>query len=76
MNENFDTRRSISKINDENLEMVKISRSLGASAKFTGSGGAIIGTYSDEAMYNNLKESFKSHQIEILKPEIVDISES
>jgi len=76
MNENFDLRRSICDISAKNLEMVELARSLGASAKFTGSGGAIIGTYSDERMYEELVESFHSHQIEILKPDIVDQSES
>jgi glucuronokinase len=76
MNENFDLRSSISKISAENLQMIKIARSQGASAKFTGSGGAIIGTYTDEKMFNKLKEAFRSNQIEILKPEIVDNSES
>ncbi|RMG72698.1 MAG: hypothetical protein D6722_04990, partial [Bacteroidetes bacterium] len=40
---NFDLRQKIMKISAENLRMVEIARSVGASAKFTGSGGAIIG---------------------------------
>ena len=46
---NFDKRRSLYRISDGNLRMVETARSVGATAKFTGSGGAIVGTYEDEA---------------------------
>jgi glucuronokinase len=76
MNENFDLRRSISHIHEKNLEMVELARSVGASAKFTGSGGAIIGTYRDHHMYEELSAKFESFRIKILKPEIIDHSEN
>src|SRR5207244_523107 len=44
MNANFDTRRSIYQLPAAQVEMVEVARSVGASAKFAGSGGAIIGT--------------------------------
>ncbi len=69
---NFDLRRSILTINQENTEMVEIARSTGASAKFTGSGGAIIGTYTDDAMYAKLKNAMVKKGIEVLKPDIVN----
>lgn len=51
MNENFDTRRSIYKLPEWQVEMVETARKCGASAKFAGSGGAIVGTYpSDEVL--------------------------
>jgi len=71
MNANFDLRRKIIPISPGNIEMVELARSTGASAKFTGSGGAIIGTYSDETVYERLKELMDQHQIEVFKPEIV-----
>lgn len=71
INRNFDLRNQILSIKAEHIEMVKIARSTGASAKFTGSGGAIIGTYSDNTMYNILKIKLKNHGINILKPKIV-----
>lgn len=74
MDTNFDIRMSIYNISPQNINMVNIARSLGASAKFTGSGGAIIGIYKDEAMYEALKLAFLDHQIEILKPIIVNQS--
>ena len=52
IDENFDTRRSISQLPGWQIQMVETARKCGASAKFAGSGGAIIGTYEDEAMFD------------------------
>ncbi|MEZ4825368.1 MAG: hypothetical protein R3C61_03600 [Bacteroidia bacterium] len=71
LNANFDLRCSIMEVSQANKRMVELARSVGASAKFTGSGGAIIGTYKDEKMYKKLKEVFDSEQIAVLKPEII-----
>ena len=74
INRNFDLRRSLIKIEKGNIEMVEAARSTGASAKFTGSGGAIIGTYTDEKMFENLKAVLSEKEIEVFKPEIGDKS--
>jgi glucuronokinase len=71
INENFNLRRKIIKISAGNTIMVELARSTGASAKFTGSGGAIIGTYRDEAMFERLKSLMNEHEIEVIKPQIV-----
>jgi glucuronokinase len=71
MNANFDLRRKIIPISPGNIEVVELARSTGASAKFTGSGGAIIGTYRDEKMYTELKELLDTQGIEVFKPQIV-----
>ncbi len=68
---NFDIRKSVMFISQKNLNMVETARSTGASAKFTGSGGAIIGTYTGESMYNELKNKLEVIGVEILKPDIV-----
>ena len=72
INQNFDLRRSLIPISAPNIEMVEAARSTGASAKFTGSGGAIIGSYTDEAMFQNLKSTLQPLNIEVIKPKIVD----
>jgi glucuronokinase len=72
MNRNFDLRKSLIKISQENLEMATIARSVGASSKFTGSGGAIIGTYKDEKMFEELKRTMEKKGIEVIKPNIVN----
>ena len=75
MNQNFDLRHSICSIASQNLEMVELARSVGASAKFTGSGGAIIGTYENEEMYKNLTTILQEKNIQIIQPKIVSIHE-
>jgi glucuronokinase len=71
INRNFDIRRSVMNISEKNIQMVETARSLGASAKFTGSGGAIIGTYVDDKMYNQLAKTLNGMNINVLKPTIV-----
>jgi glucuronokinase len=71
LNANFDKRREIYKISEGNLRMVEAARSVGASAKFTGSGGAIVGTYADERMFNALRRILQKLNVQVIKPKIV-----
>ncbi len=71
IDENFDLRRKTVRISKGNIEMVELARSTGASAKFTGSGGAIIGTYHDETTFNQLKNKLGKNGIDVIKPVIV-----
>lgn len=73
LNRNFDLRCEVCRtaISAMNRKMVELARSAGASAKFTGSGGAIIGTYEDEAMFKRLTQVCMEHGIEVIKPQIV-----
>ncbi|MDZ7262097.1 MAG: GHMP kinase [candidate division KSB1 bacterium] len=73
LNANFDKRTEIINVGEENLELVRTARSCGASAKFAGSGGCIIGTYEDEAMYRKLKERLKELDAEVFKPIIEEV---
>jgi glucuronokinase len=54
VNANFDLRDRIFNVSEENRKMVMVARQAGASAKFAGSGGAIVGTFEDEAQYDTL----------------------
>ena len=67
---NFDLRRKIYQISEGNLRMVETARATGASAKFTGSGGAIVGTYRDESMFNDLVAALSPLGIHVIKPVI------
>ncbi|MDI9433979.1 MAG: GHMP kinase [Planctomycetota bacterium] len=69
---NFDRRRQIYKISEDNLRMVHEARASGASAKFTGSGGAIVGTYKDERMFADLRKRLGQFHIKVIKPKIFD----
>ncbi|MDX9868388.1 MAG: GHMP kinase [Kiritimatiellia bacterium] len=71
MNANFDKRREICALGEGNLRLVETARQAGASAKFTGSGGAIIGTYPDERAYARLAEAFAAQQVCVFKPVII-----
>ena len=70
MNDNFDKRREIFPISRMNLEMITLARSVGASAKFSGSGGAIVGTYEDPKMFEKLKHSLSEIGAVVIKPQI------
>ena len=71
INANFDLRRSIMELNPEHIALIEAARGAGASAKFTGSGGAIIGTYRDDAAFNRLSEELGARGVEIIKPQVV-----
>lgn len=70
LNANFDKRREICHLSPGNIQMVETARSVGASAKFCGSGGAIVGTYQDESMYQNLVAALQRLGVRVLKPNI------
>jgi glucuronokinase len=65
---NFDLRCKIMNISESNLELVRTARACGASAKFTGSGGSIIGIYKDDEMLNSLFVELKKINARVIKP--------
>ena len=71
MNENFDTRRSIYNLLPWQVQMVEVARRCGASAKFAGSGGAIIGTYRDEGMFQDLCTHLAAIGCRTIKPQVL-----
>jgi glucuronokinase len=72
MNENFDLRRTIMDVTPENLRMVEAARSTGASAKFAGSGGAIVGLYRDGRHYQELVDALATLRCTVLRPLIFE----
>ncbi len=68
MNLNFDTRRTIYNLHPKHIRMIEIAREIGASAKFAGSGGSIVGAYRDEAMFQRLKAAFAAEHCAVIKP--------
>jgi len=67
---NFDLRASIYDISRENLEMIRAARSVGATANFAGSGGAIVGTYEDENMFAALEAVMKPLGVAVIRPKV------
>ena len=73
LNANFDLRRKIygDMMGAGNVQMVDTARQVGCSAKFTGSGGAIVGTYDHEPMFESLVEKMRPLGVTVCKPQIV-----
>jgi glucuronokinase len=52
--------------------MVETARRCGASAKFAGSGGAILGTYSGEEMFASVRDNLAAIGSRTVKPQVSD----
>lgn len=70
VNANFDLRDRIFNVAELNRNMVMTARESGASAKFAGSGGAIVGTYEDEAQFALLSAKLSEIGCTTFKPSI------
>jgi len=68
MNINFDLRSKIMPITETNKELIQAARRCGASAKFAGSGGSIIGMYHGEDMFDSLVSELGKLQAEVIRP--------
>lgn len=68
INANFDLRNSVFSVREENARMVMEARKSGASAKFAGSGGTIVGTYDDERMYRRLVADLGEIGCSVIRP--------
>jgi len=72
MDENFDTRRRIYNLPGWQIEMVETARACGASAKFAGSGGAIIGTYPSDEVLQAVRTRLGAQGCRTIVPAVVD----
>ena len=48
--------------------MVETARSCGASAKYAGSGGTIVGSFSGESMFSRLRVEMQAIGCEVFEP--------
>ena len=71
MDQNFDRRAQLYRLSEGNLRMVRIARELGLCAKFTGSGGAIVGICPTDEKFEALKRRLGEHGVAVFRPEIV-----
>ena len=69
INANFDKRASLYDVGPGNRDMVETARRAGASAKFAGSGGAIVGIADDENVMARLRDAFAPKGIKVIRPE-------
>jgi glucuronokinase len=75
LNANFDLRDKVFNVSEENRRMVTRARAVGASAKFAGSGGAIVGLCEDGAMFNRLVSNLAEIGCSVLRPKIAVASD-
>lgn len=68
MDENFDLRRTIMTINPANREMIEAARRAGASAKFAGSGGSVIGVVRSDAHFAAVEEALSGIGAVVIRP--------
>jgi glucuronokinase len=71
INANFDLRATIYNISEGNLAMIRTAREVGATSKFAGSGGAIVGTYRDESMFRQLVDAMERIGVSVIKPQVM-----
>ncbi|HEX8325872.1 MAG TPA: hypothetical protein VF595_18350 [Tepidisphaeraceae bacterium] len=69
-NENYDLRRTIMEVSPENHRMVETARAVGCSAKFAGSGGAIVGIYPSGKHLQDLIEAMSTINCTVIRPNI------
>jgi glucuronokinase len=65
---NFELRRSICRLQPAHVRMVERARSAGATAKFAGSGGAVIGTYPDPETFQRLQSELGQIGCGVIQP--------
>jgi glucuronokinase len=58
-------------LHPQQVHLIELARSSGASAKFCGSGGAIIGMYADDSVLQRLKATMLKNGMNIILPQIV-----
>ncbi|NLE37915.1 MAG: GHMP kinase [Pirellulaceae bacterium] len=74
MDRNFDLRRSICRLPAGQVDMVLAARRVGATAKFAGSGGAIVGTYADARMLEELTRDLEAIGCRVIIPQTPNTS--
>jgi galactokinase/mevalonate kinase-like predicted kinase len=72
MNANFDLRRTIYELPAWQVQMVETARACGASAKFAGSGGAVVGLYADDAQFEKVRAALAEVGSRTVRPRVAD----
>lgn len=69
---NYGVRQKIMNIAPENHRMVEVARSVGCSAHFTGSGGAICGLYTGGDMFTKLTDAMSEIGCSVVLPMVFE----
>jgi glucuronokinase len=65
---NFDTRAKLVKLDPANIEMVELARQHGVCAKYSGSGGSIVGICESDEVFGELQEAFQKIGCTVVRP--------
>ena len=68
MDRNFDIRHSISNLNPNHLQMIQTARACGVSAKYAGSGGAIVGVCAEDDVFDKLTQRLGEIGCQVCRP--------
>ena len=68
MDRNFDIRHSISNLNPHHLQMIQTARACGVSAKYAGSGGAIVGVCAEDDVFDKLTQRLGEIGCQVCRP--------
>ena len=71
MDDNFNIRRSIARLNPYHVKMIETARACGVSAKYAGSGGAIVGVCESDKDFQRLKIRLGEVGCQMVRPLIV-----
>ncbi len=70
INANFDLRRQVCRLHPAHVQMIELARRAGASAKYAGSGGAIVGVAKDSETLARLKASLEPLGCRVIRPHV------
>lgn len=68
---NFDLRQAVCELNPVHVAMVRAARGLGASAQYTGSGGAIIGILPDGMAWDEFASALRATGCGVIRPDVL-----
>lgn len=70
IDQNFDLRSQICQLHPQHVRMIQTARDVGASAKYCGSGGAIVGIVEGDDMFSNLKSAMAKIDCHVIVPQV------
>jgi glucuronokinase len=70
----FDQRRAMGPLEPEHVAMIELARSLGASANYAGSGGAIVGTIPEGLPVERLRLELENEACAVLAPVVTAVT--
>ncbi len=76
MDQNFDIRSGLSRLDPKNVEMIEMARAHGVCAKYAGSGGAIVGICESDETFRDLQEDFRTIGCTVIRPRVSSLIDS